>query len=632
MAADRQAAVIIRADGAQVITTYERVGASATQASERIKAATDAANSSTGRFAAGLSNAFGAASKNVANLSFQVQDAAVQLQGGANPLTVLVQQGTQVASVFGPAGAVVGAVGAGLALVTGYLFSAGDEAETATEHTYEFRDALSFLGDTATATAASIAKLTGEYRKASAESQALTRLELERQQRALEGQLEGARAAANAVVGSPLFDQFRASAAGPVIPFMSAPDPEAAAQLRDIRASLEAVDRFQAGGSLVELVSDFNQLSAQAGPEFSIVFREISDKLLGTAGNAATLEAQLQDVTAQLQALRAAGGESSQGFPVSVGPFPAPPSGSGAPRVPGSRGTRSGDAAATAADIARAARLEAAAEQRRYELVVEQINDGADAKWSADVAAAERRRDFTLQALAEEEARLKRDPAAYYRQTGDTDLASTFDPLTGASDRFRELATESQEYGRLIGEGISYGADVGARALSSLVLEGKAGIKDLAKTVTDQLVNGAFSYLINLLVGSAGNALVASFAGGTGTTGASPLTYGGPRAGGGLVRDDRWYWVGENGPERFVPDRGGSIVPAGGAGGMTVINQVVDQRQAGSPPIEQSQGRGPNGELLLRTLVRDEVTRQVASGGLDKALGARYGSKPVPRR
>ena len=45
-------------------------------------------------------------------LGHQIQDVAVQLQMGQNPLMVLTQQGSQVASLFGPTGAVIGAVGA----------------------------------------------------------------------------------------------------------------------------------------------------------------------------------------------------------------------------------------------------------------------------------------------------------------------------------------------------------------------------------------------------------------------------------------------------------------------------------------------------------------------------------------
>ncbi len=42
-------------------------------------------------------------------LGHQVQDVAVQLQMGQNALMVFTQQGAQVASLFGPTGAIIGA-------------------------------------------------------------------------------------------------------------------------------------------------------------------------------------------------------------------------------------------------------------------------------------------------------------------------------------------------------------------------------------------------------------------------------------------------------------------------------------------------------------------------------------------
>lgn len=43
-------------------------------------------------------------------MSYQIQDVAVQLQGGQNAMLVFTQQGSQMASVFGPTGIVVGAI------------------------------------------------------------------------------------------------------------------------------------------------------------------------------------------------------------------------------------------------------------------------------------------------------------------------------------------------------------------------------------------------------------------------------------------------------------------------------------------------------------------------------------------
>ena len=57
-------------------------------------------------------------------LGYQMQDVAVQLQGGQNALVVLGQQGSQVASIFGPSGALFGAVIAIGAAVAGPLYRA----------------------------------------------------------------------------------------------------------------------------------------------------------------------------------------------------------------------------------------------------------------------------------------------------------------------------------------------------------------------------------------------------------------------------------------------------------------------------------------------------------------------------
>lgn len=52
-----------------------------------------------------IQNAMKASSSQTANLASQLQDIAVQLKGGASPLTVALQQGTQINQVIGQAGA-----------------------------------------------------------------------------------------------------------------------------------------------------------------------------------------------------------------------------------------------------------------------------------------------------------------------------------------------------------------------------------------------------------------------------------------------------------------------------------------------------------------------------------------------
>lgn len=53
---------------------------------------------------------FGAMRGSLGQLGYQIQDVAVQLQSGQNAMLVFGQQGSQIASIFGPGGAVIGAV------------------------------------------------------------------------------------------------------------------------------------------------------------------------------------------------------------------------------------------------------------------------------------------------------------------------------------------------------------------------------------------------------------------------------------------------------------------------------------------------------------------------------------------
>lgn len=79
-----------------------------------------------------------------AQLSFQLQDIAVQAQQGTNGLIILAQQGTQIASLFGTAGALFGAVLAFGALLAGVLNASFADTTTATSR---LRDAQESLND-----------------------------------------------------------------------------------------------------------------------------------------------------------------------------------------------------------------------------------------------------------------------------------------------------------------------------------------------------------------------------------------------------------------------------------------------------------------------------------------------------
>ncbi len=94
---------------------------------------------------------FDAIKKNATGLSFQLQDVAVQAQMGTNNLTILAQQGPQIASLFGPIGAITGTViglGAALAgpLLAGFT-AAGDEADDLSKRISELSKELNGLSD-----------------------------------------------------------------------------------------------------------------------------------------------------------------------------------------------------------------------------------------------------------------------------------------------------------------------------------------------------------------------------------------------------------------------------------------------------------------------------------------------------
>lgn len=91
----------------------------------------------------------------IGNLGFQLQDIAVQAQAGTNAFTILGQQGSQVASAFGPGGAVLGAVIAiGAALAGVFAASASEAAEEIDDLSLSVEDLIDRIGGLTRAQAA----------------------------------------------------------------------------------------------------------------------------------------------------------------------------------------------------------------------------------------------------------------------------------------------------------------------------------------------------------------------------------------------------------------------------------------------------------------------------------------------
>jgi len=85
---------------------------------------------------------FGMAKNGAQQLGFQIQDIAVQLQGGTSPFVALGQQGSQIAGIFGPGGAALGAVIAIGSAISGTLVGS---LMNATEQTDDLTEAVANL-------------------------------------------------------------------------------------------------------------------------------------------------------------------------------------------------------------------------------------------------------------------------------------------------------------------------------------------------------------------------------------------------------------------------------------------------------------------------------------------------------
>lgn len=96
--------------------------ASANAASQLVKTGNDAASASGG---------IGRFKNSAQQAGYQIQDMAVQLQGGQSALLVLGQQGSQLAMIMGPQGAVVGAIIAVASAIGGALVNAANQGTNA---------------------------------------------------------------------------------------------------------------------------------------------------------------------------------------------------------------------------------------------------------------------------------------------------------------------------------------------------------------------------------------------------------------------------------------------------------------------------------------------------------------------
>ena len=149
-----------------------------------------------------------------------------------------------------------------------------------------------------------------------------------------------------------------------------------------------------------------------------------------------------------------------------------------------------------------------------------------------------------------------------------------------ASDSFEQMKTGGDELTDLwadAGSAVQGFASSAADALFQMTSGVKADWKDMIQSLLADLFRLATNQIFQSLF--SGGGATKSAGGGAGGILDLLLTFagslfGGGRAAGGPVSPGRWYMVGENGPEPFIPSSYGRIEPAAlaGAGGGVTIN------------------------------------------------------------
>lgn len=119
-------------------------------------------------------------------------------------------------------------------------------------------------------------------------------------------------------------------------------------------------------------------------------------------------------------------------------------------------------------------------------------------------------------------------------------------------------------------------------SLTRAIMSGKLGFDDLKKVALSALSQIAQASLRALLApaGQSGGGLGAILSSAlAGLTGAPGRSQGGP------VSSGRSYWVGERGPELFVPSSGGRIEPMRNGGRDVRVSIAVQAPQPGDPMV-----------------------------------------------
>jgi hypothetical protein len=225
-------------------------------------------------------------------------------------------------------------------------------------------------------------------------------------------------------------------------------------------------------------------------------------------------------------------------------------------------------------------------------------------------------------------------------------------PILSAEERTRALTAANDEYYRsldaLEGKGaetfnqMSVYADQAARNMQSALADFffdpfSDGLEGLARSFTNVLrrmaAEMAASEVFRWLGGmgfSAGSMFAPTPMGGGGYGGLDygvdpgSISFGGGRAKGGDIQPNRWYMVGEEGPEPFYSGVAGTVVPFKDSGAAGRGGNVVVQIYGAEGDSRVERDRGPNGDELVRVFLNEAAKSVSERGVLGQAITSTY--------
>lgn len=543
----------------------ENMGAAGSAALARLDAAAKTA-AGTGTGAGG--GGFGGLRNVIGQAGFQIQDFAVQVQGGTSALTALSQQGSQLLGVFGPAGAIAGAV-LTVGILAARFLDLGGATERAEAAEKQYADAL--------------ARSNGFLQTAIQRTQTLTNARRNTEVGNLTQDLDAQRARLRDII-----DQRQA------ITGENNPSDAGAFNLANIaegdRRRLQnlALDETILRTRITEL-EERARLTAEgaSGEE-----RDQAEQLRRTLDERYRIRQEYEERVIQLRQLASRSLFSQAEVERSVADAAKKRDEELAALARrGATGTTAGTPQSLAATL----------DRLRRQVDTEQTQ-GRN-QFSA-ILGRSSPQENVLQQYARDQERLRElVEKSIITENEFTEAVEASSVALGRNLReVEQRAQRADDVSRQLGLTFT-------SAFEDAISKGKsfrdvlAGIaSDIAKLIIRKSITEPFGNAVSPLISSATSGIGEWFGG------AFSSIFGGARAEGGPVMAGVPYMVGERGPELFVPNSSGGIVPNKAMGGGTVIQNTftIDARGAGPREVDALRAQIP---VIARMAVEDAVRR-----------------------